>query len=80
MPTDRDDADGSDPSGEAEVALKREFLVQVLLLNVGLFGLAVGSLVLVQSHRIEMGCGLLLVGVFSTLATIRRYRKLDPGS
>ena len=63
-----------------DTAIKREFLVQAFLLNLGILTLCVGVMVLYFLDRFDAGAGLLIVGTFSLLATARRYRSKAPSS
>ena len=63
-----------------DTEVKREFLVQAFLLNLGILTLSVGLMVLYFLDRFDAGVGLLLIGVVSLLATARRYRSKAPGS
>lgn len=77
---------GADPeqkrnSGKEDVPIeiKREFLIQVVLLNIALFAFALGVMILYFRNTPEMGGGLVLVGVAAFLMTYRRYRRYAPG-
>lgn len=60
--------------------IKREFVVQVILLNIALFALGLGVMLLYFRRDLQMGGGLVLIGLFSLLATWRRYKLRAPSA
>lgn len=65
-------------TSDLRTEVKREFLIQVVLLNLGLLALALGLLVLYFYEWIDMGSGLVIIGLVAILATYRRYRQRPP--
>ena len=76
--TDPDEADSGSEEAELDPTLKREFVAQVLLLNVSLLAIALGAMVFYFRGRIELGIALLAIGLVAGLATLRRYRARAP--
>ena len=58
--------------------LKREFLVQVLLLNLAILAVALGAMLLYFRWWTDMGAGLIVIGLVALLAQLRRYRERPP--
>lgn len=56
----------------------REFVIQVLLLNLGLLAIALGLMLLYFRWWVDMGSGLIVVGLLAFLETVRRYRQKPP--
>lgn len=75
----RNDPQQGDPT-ELDTAIRREFLVQAFLLNLGILALSVGVMVIYFLDRFDAGIGLLLIGLVCLLATARRYRSNAPSS
>lgn len=66
----------SGPSETTEI--KREFLVQVVLLNLAILALALGAMLLYFRWWTDMGAGLVIIGLVALLAQLRRYRENPP--
>lgn len=86
-----DDTDTTDPDGigsetqgtgssELSTTVKREFIVQVFLLNLALLGIALGAMLLYFREWVDMGSGLVIIGLVALLAQYRRYRQRPPNS
>lgn len=75
---------GSKEPGSASVDLsttvKREFVVQVILLNLALLAIALGAMLYYFRGWADMGFGLVIIGLVSLLAQYRRYRQRPPHS
>ncbi|MFW6385401.1 MAG: DUF7322 domain-containing protein [Halodesulfurarchaeum sp.] len=73
-------ARNADDTATLDADVRKEFLVEVVLLNAGILALGVGTMILFFDVSIEGGIALLLIGVVSVTATIWRYRNNAPGS
>ena len=71
--TSGDPEDADIDTTDLPVEVKREFLVQVLLLNFGLLAIAVGSMLLYFRWWLDLGGGLIVIGLVAILLTYRRY-------
>lgn len=68
-----DPEDADIDTTDLPVEVKREFLVQVLLLNLGLLAIAVGAMLLYFRWWLDLGGGLIVIGLVAILLTYRRY-------
>lgn len=56
----------------------REFVIQVMLLNLGLLAVALGLMLLYFRWWVDLGSGLIVLGLLALLETYRRYRQKAP--
>jgi hypothetical protein len=68
-----DPEDADIDTTDLPIEVKREFLVQVLLLNLGLLAIAVGAMLLYFRWWLDLGGGLIVIGLVAILLTYRRY-------
>lgn len=58
----------------------REFVIQVMLLNLGLLAVALGLMLLYFRWWVDMGSGLIVLGLLALLGALRRYKQKPPNS
>ncbi|MFB6185896.1 MAG: hypothetical protein ABEI86_03395 [Halobacteriaceae archaeon] len=64
-----------DPNN-APANLRREFWIQVLIFNIAVFMLSLGSLLLIFSQKAALSVAVFLVGSLSFLHGYHRYRRV----
>lgn len=74
----REQGSDTDEGVSRSTELKREFLVQVVLLNLAILAVALGAMLLYFRWWTDMGAGLIVIGLVSLLAQLRRYRERPP--
>ncbi len=63
---------------EPRKEVAREFVIQVMLLNTGLLAVALGLMLLYFRWWVDMGSGLIVLGLLALLEAFRRYKQKAP--